>query len=311
MKDNNEYLIGAGGWAYFQVPGLDPLIAYSKAFNFVEVNSTFYEIPSLRLVGSWRRKVPENFNFSVRCHRSITHRFKFKPVKEAFEAIDKMVSICKVLKADILHMQTPPTLKFDEAMVDRLREFLFSASLGSIRIALEVRQAKISALPQSLIRLMRDLNVIHCVDLSREEPAFHSDILYSRLFGKGIANLYQFTDEELKEIDEKVRKEEHKKVVLCFHGVKMYKDAARFKIYKQTGNFPKVTRGTGLNSLKEVLSEDARFPATKQQLIIRQGWKVIDLTPNKRVHASQLLKKLPEKTFNNVEEVIQALKSIN
>jgi hypothetical protein len=35
-----EYLIGAGGWAYFQVPGVNSLAAYSKVFNFVEVNST-------------------------------------------------------------------------------------------------------------------------------------------------------------------------------------------------------------------------------------------------------------------------------
>jgi uncharacterized protein YecE (DUF72 family) len=48
-------LIGAGGWAYFTVPGMHPLQAYSKAFNFVEVNSTFYEIPPLKVAASWRR----------------------------------------------------------------------------------------------------------------------------------------------------------------------------------------------------------------------------------------------------------------
>ncbi len=40
-----EVLIGAGGWAYFQVPGLRPLDAYAQAFNFVEVNATFYTYP--------------------------------------------------------------------------------------------------------------------------------------------------------------------------------------------------------------------------------------------------------------------------
>ncbi|KAB2945238.1 MAG: DUF72 domain-containing protein [Candidatus Methanoperedens sp.] len=44
--------IGAGGWAYFKVPGLDSLEAYSKAFDFVEVNSTFYTIPSIEMVRS-------------------------------------------------------------------------------------------------------------------------------------------------------------------------------------------------------------------------------------------------------------------
>ena len=36
-----EFLIGTGGWAYFKVPNIHPLIAYSKAFNFVEVIQHF------------------------------------------------------------------------------------------------------------------------------------------------------------------------------------------------------------------------------------------------------------------------------
>lgn len=45
-------LVGAGGRAYFQVPGKPPLKAYSEIFNFVEVNSTFYEYPALATVNA-------------------------------------------------------------------------------------------------------------------------------------------------------------------------------------------------------------------------------------------------------------------
>ncbi|MCW3977383.1 MAG: DUF72 domain-containing protein, partial [Candidatus Bathyarchaeota archaeon] len=71
-----RYLIGAGGWAYFRVPGLHPLKAYSKAFNFVEVNSTFYETPNVKLVESWRKLVPPDFEFTVRCNKALTHKHK-------------------------------------------------------------------------------------------------------------------------------------------------------------------------------------------------------------------------------------------
>ncbi len=57
--------IGAGGWAYFHVPGMDSLAAYAKAFDFVEVNSTFYMNPSVEMVRLWRNRVPEDFMFSV------------------------------------------------------------------------------------------------------------------------------------------------------------------------------------------------------------------------------------------------------
>jgi hypothetical protein len=89
----------------------------------------------------------------------------------------------------------------------------------------------------------------------------------------------------------------------------MYKDAARFKIYKQTGKFPMVTKSTGLSSLKQILLEDSKFPSSRKDLVHHQGWKLIDLTEDERVRASHMLRKLPEKTYNSVNEVVQALKS--
>ncbi|MGE5532971.1 MAG: DUF72 domain-containing protein, partial [Bacillota bacterium] len=64
-----EYLVGTGGWAYFKVPNEPSLETYSKIFNFVEVNFTFYEYPRMSLVEGWRRRVPSEFVFSVRCHQ--------------------------------------------------------------------------------------------------------------------------------------------------------------------------------------------------------------------------------------------------
>jgi len=306
----SKYQIGAGGWAYFQVLGVHPLAAYSRAFDFVEVNSTFYEIPRLKLVKSWRRLVPPNFEFAVRCNKALTHKHKFKPTPEAFEVIEKMITICNTLKAEILHLQTPATFQPTKTNVELIRNFFSSTDSKGIRVALEMRGAK-QPLNLDLVKTMQDYNMIHCVDLSKnEEPSYKSDILYSRLFGKGPHNIYQPTDEQLKEIDRKTSKGDHKTVAVSFHFVKMYKDAARFKIYKQTGKFPTVTKSFGLSSLTEVLREDAKFPTTKRELTRHQGWKLIDLTADKRVHASYMLKELPEKTYNSINEVVQTLESI-
>ena len=312
MRTNTlaKYLIGAGGWAYFQVPGIHPLVAYSRAFDFVEVNSTFHEIPSLNLVESWRKLVPPNFEFAVRCNKALTHKYKFQPIPEAFEVLEKMTTICTTLKAEILHLQTPATFQPTKTKVEFIRNFFSSADLKGIRIALETRGTK-QPLDPNLVKVMQDHNIVHCVDLSKDEkPAYKSDILYSRLFGKGPHNIYQPTDEELRKIDKKASKGDHKTVAVSFHFVRMYKDAARFKIYKQTGIFPTVTKSTGLSSLTEALQEDAKFPTNKTELIRHQGWKLIDLTTDKRVHASCMLKKLPQKTYNSVNEVVQTLKSL-
>jgi len=305
-----RYLIGAGGWAYFQVPGSNPLVAYSRAFDFVEVNSTFYEIPSLKRVESWRKLVPPNFEFAVRCNKALTHKYKFQSIPETFEVLERMLSICITLKAHILHLQTPPAFEPTKTNVDIMRNFFSTANMKRIRVALEMRGDK-QPLNSYLAEVMQDYNMVHCVDLSKgEEPAYKSDILYSRLFGKGSHNIYQPTDEELRKIDKKAFKETHKKVAMTFHFVRMYKDAARFKTYKKTGKFPTVTRSIGVNSLKEVLKEDAKFPSSKTELIQHQGWKLIDLTKDKKDHVSYMLEKLPEKTYNNINEVVQTLESV-
>jgi len=97
---------------------------------------------------------------------------------------------------------------------------------------------------------------------------------------------------------------------MSFHFVKMYKDAARMKIYKQTGKFPKVTGSTGIASLEEILSEDAKFPATKQELVQNQGWKLFDYTPTERIHASRFLEKLPDRIYAGIDDVKEKLKGV-
>ncbi len=302
-----DYLIGTGGWAYFRVPGLRPLVAYSRLFDFVEVNSTFYQIPDLKTVESWRRQVPPNFEFSLRCNRDVTHKYQFQPKEGAYDTFEKMIFICKKLSADILHIQTPPIFEPTRESANLIDSFMTSVNPKGVRIALEIRGGN-QALSSDFVKMMQHHNMIHSVDLSKdEEPACKSDVLYSRLFGKGWHNVYQPTDQELKAIDDKVSAKPLKKAIVSFHFIRMYKDAARLKIYKQTGEFPMATKSTGLKSLEEVLREDAKFPTQKQELIQDQGWKLIDMTKDKRVRASELLEKLPEKTYESIEGVTQTL----
>jgi uncharacterized protein YecE (DUF72 family) len=304
-----EYLIGTGGWAFFNVPGLRSLVAYSRAFNFVEVNSTFYQIPPLKQVEGWKKLVPPDFKFGVRAHRTmiqLTPKWKQK----ALDTFERMKQICGVLRSDFLHLQLPASSKLTQQWIDEFRSFVSSIDLGNLRLALEIRGVRPSKLPVELLRFMQDHSIIQCTDVSKGEmPALDSEVLYTRLFGKGEHNVYQPTDEELTEIDNKVSNSNSQKIVMSFHFVRMYKDAARLKIYKQTGKFPKVTQSTGLSSLEEVLSEDALFPATKQELMRNQGWKIFDLNEDKRAHARYLLQNLPERTYSNLDEVIHDLKS--
>jgi uncharacterized protein YecE (DUF72 family) len=305
----SELLIGTGGWAYFKVPGLKTLEAYSRAFSFVEVNSTFYEIPNLETVKSWRKRVLPDFEFSVKCHRDVTHRHILEPNEESLRTFDTMIEICNALRSKFLVLETPPKMDFGLEKMKSIEAFFNSVELKGTKLIWEVRRRKDEPLPRGLVELMSSHNIVQVVDLSRDVLATESDILYSRVFGKGQHNVYQFTDEELESIDKKISKSSSETSIISFHNVKMYKDAARFKIFKETGRFPTVTGTTGQQSLKKVLLEDTVFPATKQELVRKQGWKVIDLTEKSRVHASTVLEKLPDKRFNGIDEVLANLPS--
>lgn len=302
-------MIGTGGWAYFGIPGLHPLVAYSKAFGFVEANSTFYQIPSLKQVEKWRRIVPQDFQFAVRAHKMMTHKHRLQPTQEVLEVLRKLERICRILRAEVIHVQTPSSLKIEELSNENIRDIMSLLNFGKTRIAFEMKGSSASQLPSELVEIMKEYGIVHCVDLSKGElPAYDSDVLYSRLFGKGYHNVYQPTDEELREIDGKTSRRNSKKVMLSFHFVKMYKDAARLKMYKQTGKFPMITKSTGLASLEHILREDIEFPINKTKLIQRQGWKIFDLTSEKRVHAWEYLQELPEKTYKSFDDVKQMLR---
>ena len=123
-------LSAQGGWAYFQVPGKPSLKAYSEVFNFVEVNSTFYEYPNPRIVEGWRRSVPVEFVFSVRCHQDLTHRIRLKPVDEAFEVFYRVKAYCDVLKAPFLVLETPASQALDHEGILEAKDFLFFRFVG-------------------------------------------------------------------------------------------------------------------------------------------------------------------------------------
>lgn len=299
-----EYLIGTGGWAHLKIPNKSSLKTYSKIFSFVEVNYTFYRYPSISMVERWRRTVPKDFTFTVRCHQDLTHRVGLRPDDQAYATFSQMISICRILDAPFLHLLTPRSYIFDHEQIRHAKDFFSSIDTKGIRLAWEARSQKTA----KLVKLMQDLNIVHSVDISKEDLG-DSDAIYTRIFGKGKHNIYQFTDKELKEIDKKIVDAKARMALVTWHGVKMTSDATRFKKFKETGKFLPVTAYTGINSVRAVLSEDAKFPATKTELLHHQGWKVIDLTTTTRTHLSDLLSKIPEKTYNNIQEVAGELEA--
>jgi len=85
-----SYLFGPAGWSYKDWEGtvypqqkdkdFNPLLFLSQVFQFVEVNTAFYRIPSPRLTQGWVKKTEEIpwFNFWVKVYQGFTHERKVK-----------------------------------------------------------------------------------------------------------------------------------------------------------------------------------------------------------------------------------------
>lgn len=301
-------LVGCGGWQYFNVGMHDALEWYARAYDFVEVNSTFYTVPERKTVASWRGRVPEAFEFTVKAHRELTHVNQLSPKRETHEIFEKMKNICEILRSEILVMETPPAFDVGENL-EGIQDFLYSLNPGNLRIAWEMRCYDEREVPLRVAELMREHHIIHCVDYSTSKPSFESDVTYTRLFGRGKGNIYQFTDKELADINSCVEETGSKRKYMNFHGVKMYKDAARMILFKRTGRFPKVTKSVGQKSLEEVLLEDARFPASRRELLESQGWKVFDKTDSLRVRVSDAISGIPERIYADIEDVLNQMTS--
>jgi uncharacterized protein YecE (DUF72 family) len=79
--------LGTQGWNYSAWVGpfyptgtraADFLTVYARAFDTVEVDSTFYAIPSAKTVRSWAQRVPAGFKFAIKVPQEITHERKLR-----------------------------------------------------------------------------------------------------------------------------------------------------------------------------------------------------------------------------------------
>ncbi|MGO8805602.1 MAG: DUF72 domain-containing protein [Candidatus Bathyarchaeia archaeon] len=294
-----DYLVGTGGWGYFNVANKPRLKTYSEIFNFVEVNNTFYQYPLIQTVERWRRTVPKDFTFSVRCHQDLTHKIGLRPTDEAYEVFYKMKQYTEILQTPYLVLETPAGYVIDS----ETRGFFSSLNLKGITLAWEYR----ATITPSVIQLMQDFNIVQSVDLSKQMSRYKLDVTYSRLFGRGEHNIYQFTDDELLGIQQRTEETGSKTLILAFHGLRMNSDALRFQQHLATGKFLPATSSVGIESAKTVLAEDATFPSSKSELIKKQGWKVIDVKQNKTAHLSEFLSSIPDKNYADLNEVVKEL----
>ena len=140
--------VGTMGWSYdfwagnFYPPKADSgeyLAEYAKRFNSVEVDNTFYRIPSSATVKRWYDQTPSGFVFALKFPRIITHVKMLKNCEGETSAFIKSVSSLEDKLGPLL-LQFPPA--FGIAQFPLLESFLYSLP-SNHRIAVEVRNREL------------------------------------------------------------------------------------------------------------------------------------------------------------------------
>jgi uncharacterized protein YecE (DUF72 family) len=230
VTNGKNILVGAGGWYQYQMEEFlreTRLRAYSREFDFVELNQTFYSLVHPRNLEYYRKIVPQGFEFSVKCYRGLTHEIGLRAAEDAFRLFSMMQEYCKVLDSKILLLQMPPSLKLDGKFVKHATDFLKSISFGGLRLACEFRVTT-DRVPASLVSMMRDFNISHVVDLSFEDPRIETDLLYTRVFGKPAKNNV-LDSSDVNKIKSKVQKTRSNIVRVVGHSLKMIDDTRKIK----------------------------------------------------------------------------------
>jgi uncharacterized protein YecE (DUF72 family) len=186
--------IGTSGWHYkhwrgpFYPQDLPPpkmLAWYADRFDTVEINNSFYRLPSSEALAGWRRQTPPNFCFAVKASRYITHNRK---LKDGAETTDKFISQVRELGKRLgpVLFQLPPSWRVN---VERLEGFL-SELPGTHRYVFEFRNETWNT-PEVYAVLCRHNAALCIFELAGFQSPLEvtADFAYVRLHGPG--NKYQ------------------------------------------------------------------------------------------------------------------------
>lgn len=231
------------GW-----PSQQFLPFYSRVFDTVELNTTFYAIPSESTIRNWAQRVPDGFTFCAKMPRVITHDKALLNIQLELDTFLRRITLLGD-KLGVIVIQFPAS--FHRRQEERLRAFL-PLLPGDLRFAVEFRNTSWDH--PDTFALLREARVAWCTTHWQGLPPvveLTTDFVYFRLVG--------FHD-EFTRLDEV----QHDRTAELEHWATIIRDLAPQvnRIYVYINNHYEGHSPSTLNRLKRLLALPVVEPRT-------------------------------------------------
>lgn len=214
--------IGTSGWSYehwekvFYPEGLankEHLHFYSHYFSIVEINSTFYHLPSEETIKNWAKQTPSHFIFALKASRFITHQKRLIDFKESTTLFFQRIKPLKSKLGPIL-FQLPPSFKLNYNRLEEFIQFLPK----NMRYCFEFRNP--SWYTEEVYDLLKKHNIALCfgdLDGILTPLKVTADFIYLRLHGPKKAYSGSYQKPDLKKWAKKfIEWSQQNKTIYCF-----------------------------------------------------------------------------------------------
>ncbi len=206
-----KFFVGTSGWQYVHWRGIfypndlsykEWLNFYSKHFLTVELNVTFYRNVKPSTFAKWYDAVDENFLFSLKLSRQITHFQRLKVDKSILDSFIERASSLRE-KIGVILIQLPPSLKFDEVLI---KDF-FSLLDKKYKYAIEIRNK--TFINDIFFHILEKENIAFCIADSAGRYPYHealtANFIYLRLHGSQRLYASEYSEAELQAWAEKIK----------------------------------------------------------------------------------------------------------
>ena len=177
----------------------------NTGFNAVELNASFYRFPFRNQVKGWSKY---RIRWAVKVHRIVTHVKRLKD----FSTWQKFEELMTPLNPDFYLFQLPPNFKFSEENLERVKRF---EEVVGEKMAVEFRD-------REWYERVNDLGLRRATVVSIDSPigvfiVKNTDVVYLRMHGRTEWYWYEYSEEELREVADRVVSLSPKKVYVFFN----------------------------------------------------------------------------------------------